>query len=153
MKLTRPLLALTTALLAPAALVAAAPQAQAQTLADALAQAYANNPTLLAARANLRAVDENVPQALAGWRPTVSVSSSFGYTDSRTRALANGFDPATGGTRQFGTTAHLDRTPFSAAITVTQPIFRGGRTVASTRRAENQVLGAAGPVAGAPSNR
>ena len=51
------------------------------------------------------------------------------------------FDPATGGTRQFGTTAHLDRTPFSAAITVTQPIFRGGRTVATTRRAENQVLG------------
>ena len=45
--------------------------AQAQSLQDALAAAYSNNTTLLAARAQLRAVDENVPQALAGWRPTV----------------------------------------------------------------------------------
>ena len=78
MSSTRLFPVLTVALLAPAALVALAPQARAQTLADALAQAYANNPTLLAARAQLRSVDENVPQALAGWRPTVSVTSSFG---------------------------------------------------------------------------
>ncbi|MFC7538198.1 TolC family protein [Siccirubricoccus deserti] len=82
MMLHRSALALA-ALLAPAALGAAA---QAQTLTEALAQAYANNPALLAARANLRAVDENVPQALAGWRPTVSIASSIGVTDSQTRA-------------------------------------------------------------------
>ena len=44
--------------------------AGAQTLQEALAAAYANNPALLAARAQLRAVDENLPQALAGWRPS-----------------------------------------------------------------------------------
>ena len=66
MKLTRPLLVLTTALLVPTALVGLAPVARAQSLPDALAQAYSNNPALLAARANLRVVDENVPQALAG---------------------------------------------------------------------------------------
>lgn len=43
-----------------AALAAAAP-AQADTLQEALTEAYLNNPTLAAARAQLRATDENVP--------------------------------------------------------------------------------------------
>lgn len=42
------------------ALAAAAP-AQADTLQEALTEAYLNNPTLAAARAQLRATDENVP--------------------------------------------------------------------------------------------
>jgi len=42
---------------------------ESHTLQDALAAAYANNPTLQAARAQLRATDEGVPSALAGWRP------------------------------------------------------------------------------------
>ncbi len=140
MNSTRPFSVLTAALLAPIALVAQAPQARAQTLADALAQAYANNPTLLAARAQLRAVDENVPQALAGWRPTVSITNSFGYLDGRLRNLGTAQDPVTGGIRQYGVTTHNDRTIATNTVVVTQPIFRGGRTVASTRRAENQVL-------------
>ena len=41
------------------------------TLAEALAATYSNQPALQAERAKLRATDENVPQALAGWRPTV----------------------------------------------------------------------------------
>ncbi|WP_090567071.1 TolC family outer membrane protein [Belnapia rosea] len=139
MNSTRPFSVLTAALLAPIALVAQAPQAQAQTLADALAQAYANNPTLLAARAQLRAVDENVPQALAGWRPTVSITNSFGYLDGRIRTLSQGVDP-TDPQRQVGVTNRNDRTIATNTVVVTQPIFRGGRTVASTRRAENQVL-------------
>ncbi len=136
---TRPFPVLTSALLAPAALVAMAPQAGAQTLADALAQAYANNPALLAARAQLRSVDENVPQALAGWRPTVSISNSFGYQDGRIRTLAQGVDP-TDPRRQVGVSSHNDRPIATNTVTLTQPIFRGGRTVASTRRAESQVL-------------
>jgi outer membrane protein len=130
MTFTRPVLALTTALLAPAALWA--PSAQAQTLADALAQAYSNNPTLLAARANLRVVDENVPQALAGWRPTVSISSSAGIVDGSIRQRLRGAPGATYG--------DADRQIYNNSVTITQPVFRGGRTVASTRRAENQVL-------------
>ena len=39
-----------------------------RTLQDALAMAYSTNPTLAAERANVRATDENVPAALAGWR-------------------------------------------------------------------------------------
>src|SRR5512132_3067421 len=42
-----------------------------QTLQEALATAYENNPTLNAQRARLRATDEQVPQTLSGYRPTV----------------------------------------------------------------------------------
>jgi outer membrane protein len=117
------------------ALAAASAPAGAQTLQEALALAYQSNPTLLAARAQLRVVDENVPQALAGWRPTVTLSGSAGAVqgNQRTRVLdAQG--------NQFGRHTETDRSPFSAAATVTQPIYRGGRTVAQTRRAENQVF-------------
>ncbi|TCZ54998.1 TolC family outer membrane protein [Roseicella aquatilis] len=141
MRPTRSALALATALLAPAALSLGSSPAASQTLRDALAQAYANNPSLLAARAQLRAVDENVPQALAGWRPQVSVGVSGGPVDSRARTLASGFDPNTFEPITFGRTTRIERQLFTSQVTVTQPIFRGGRTVASTRRAENQVLG------------
>src|SRR5690348_9028356 len=53
------------------ALSVAAP-AMADDLNAALAQTYLGNPTLDAARAQLRATDEGVPQALSGWRPTVT---------------------------------------------------------------------------------
>src|SRR6202035_3970520 len=61
----------------PAPVLAAAP-AGAQTLTEALAYAYQNNPQLLAQRALLRATDEQVPQALSNWRPTVNFSGSAG---------------------------------------------------------------------------
>src|SRR5215470_8915724 len=51
----------------------------ADTLEWALVQAYQNNPSLNAQRAALRAVDENVPQALSGYRPKLSVTASGGY--------------------------------------------------------------------------
>src|SRR5690242_20142968 len=53
--------------------------ATADTLEWALVQAYQNNPSLNAQRAALRAADENVPQALSGYRPKLSVTASGGY--------------------------------------------------------------------------
>lgn len=111
--------------------LSAAPAA-AQTLQQALAAAYANNPSLLAGRAQLRATDENVPQALAGWRPTVTMSGSASYTDATARSPS--------GTGRGSVYNDVSRDGMSLAGTVTQPLYRGGRTVASTRRAENQVL-------------
>src|SRR3546814_19636249 len=67
---------LASALVGVAAIVA--PAASAQEFTDVLSAAYNNNPTLLAARAALRATDEGVPQALSGWRPPVSVNGSVG---------------------------------------------------------------------------
>ncbi len=143
MTLTRPGWAIATVLLAPAGMLAAAPQAGAQSLQEALSQAYSNNPTLLTARAQLRVVDENVPQALAGWRPTVSISSTAGAADTRSRATtrgAAGAPPFGNNGQEFAVTSHSDRALATNTLTITQPVFRGGRTVSSTRRAENQVL-------------
>ncbi len=56
------------------------------TLAEALAATYSNQPALQAERAKLRATDENVPTALAGWRPTVVLAGTAGYGDGVTRA-------------------------------------------------------------------
>jgi outer membrane protein len=42
-------------------------------------QAYQNNPSLNAQRASLRATDENVPQALSGYRPKLSLTATGGY--------------------------------------------------------------------------
>lgn len=49
------------------------------TLQEALASAYLTNPTLQQERANLRATDEQLPTALAGWRPKISGQFGLSY--------------------------------------------------------------------------
>ena len=74
----------------PVPAMAVAPPSQPgapHTLAEALALTYSNQPALLAERAKLRATDENVPQALSGWRPTVVMSGTAGYGDGMSRAF------------------------------------------------------------------
>ena len=39
----------------------------------------ASNPDLNQERAGVRAQDENIPRATAGWRPTVNATGQFGY--------------------------------------------------------------------------
>ena len=112
--------------------------AAAQTLQEALVAAYSSNPTLAAARAQLRVVDENVPQALSGWRPTVTFSGSAGYGVGDLSTRSTVANPLTG--QRTTNSIDTDRFVSSLSATVTQPLYRGGRTVASTRRAENQVL-------------
>ena len=108
--------------------------AQVRTLQDALAAAYANNPQIQAARAQLRATDENVPQALAGWRPTVVLSGSAGYGEGTYQSFFQ--LPNTPGS-YFKLPNNRDI--FQGAATVTQPLYRGGQTSASTHQATNQV--------------
>ncbi len=109
----------------------AAAQTQPHTLQEAFAAAYSTNPTLLAARAALRAIDEGVPAALSGWRPQVVISGSEGYAQENIRQ----FSPGVG-----GVTSKQDRDLFTATATVSQPIYRGGKTVANTHAAENKVM-------------
>ena len=112
-----------------AALASGTAHAQTVTLQDALATAYSTNPTLLAARAQLRSVDEGVPQALSNWRPTVVISGSGGYADGTYHT-----------TSQFGTTDTRNRRDiFVGQATLTQPVFRGGNTRATTNQATNRV--------------
>lgn len=102
-----------------------AAMARAQSLEDAMTQAYLSNPTLEAARAELRAVNEGVPQALSNWRPDVSLNAAAGK--ARTSS-------------EFGTATTSYLTPRSAELAVDQPLYRGGRTQAATDAAELQVL-------------
>ncbi len=106
---------------------AAPPIAQAETLEEALSEAYASNPQLEAQRARLRATDEQVPQALSGWRPTLRALGSVGARQLNTnQETVIGNDDAL-------------LQPNSIAAELDQPIFRGGRTMAQTRQAEHAV--------------
>jgi outer membrane protein len=104
----------------------------ADTMEGALLRAYRNNPQLNAQRASVRVTDENVPQALAGYRPKVAgtFTAGVGYTDQ----LADG---SVGKKIEQG-----DQTPHSAALTVTQTLYNGNQTANKTRAAESQVFGA-----------
>jgi outer membrane protein len=130
--------------------------ARAETLLDALTEAYDTNPQLLSERAHLRAVDEDVPQALANWRPTVSFSGSAGadrttnspYEPNLSYALANpGCPPAPATCSLPYFSVHLpsslppvnNTTPQTIDVNITQPLYRGGRTIAQTSEAEKTV--------------
>jgi TolC family type I secretion outer membrane protein len=106
--------------------------ASAETLAEALARAYRTNPTLKAERARQRATDELVPQALSGWRPVVSAQGNI-----ETNTQHSHF-PATipGVTRSKSQEISSSE---SVSIGLSQPIFRGFKTVNSVKRAEANV--------------
>ena len=87
-----------------------------------------------AARAALRATDENVPAALAGWRPSITVAGDAGFDGGKFTGL-NKF----GNVRTRSGTS-LDRAQTDVSMTVTQPLYRGGRTQAATHKAENGVM-------------
>src|SRR5580700_841145 len=111
--------------------------ALADTIEAALVRAYQNNPQLNAQRAQVRATDENVPQALSGYRPKVAVTASAGYqyTDVNT---TQGGTP----TQLVRTEIHGANAPRSAGLTVTQTLYNGNQTANRTRAAESQVSGA-----------
>jgi len=112
------------------------------TLRESLAAAYANNPALQAARAKLRSVDEGVPQALSGWRPTVTVNANAGYADGTGRTSSSGKRVGTPPDEisVFPPYVRTSRSPVGTQATVTQPLYRGGRTTSSTHQAENKVM-------------
>ncbi len=111
-----------------AALCGGAARANAETLNEALTTTYATNPQILAERANLRAVDEGVPQALSGWRPVVQFTGSAGLQQVENTPPA----PPT-------ILGHFVSQPKTVDVNVNQPVYTGGRTVALTAAAEEQV--------------
>jgi outer membrane protein len=96
-------------------------------LAEALSQAYLNNPTLLAQRAKLRGTDEDVSQAIAGWRPNLNLESSAGQNARQSNTAS-------------GTNKSQQRDTRSLELALEQPLYNGGSTVAATIGAENGVL-------------
>jgi len=99
--------------------------ATAQSLEDALSQAYLYNPQLATERQRLREQDEGVPRALSGWRPRVVIGNSIGKSvihDNLSRDRPQ------------------NRTPQDLRLTVTQPLYTGGRVGAQVQQAEALVL-------------
>src|SRR6266446_3625251 len=103
---------------------------QAQTLTQALAEAYNTNPQLLAQRALLRATDEQVPQALSFWRPQVTFTGQVGIATASLEAQPGQAALAAGRTRSV---LHAITRPDALTFQLNQPVYRGGRTVAQTR--------------------
>src|SRR5277367_2921834 len=85
--------------------------ARAETLKEALATAYNANATIQAQRFSQRATDEQLPQALGGWRPTASLTGDV----TRGRQY---FD--------FGGSPVQMLTNRTATVQLDQPLYRGG---------------------------
>ena len=104
------------------------PSVSAQSLQNALAMAYATNPSLEAERARLYASDEAIPRARAGLLPQVRVNANV----NAQKRLSD---------RRFFSTSPNDivTTPITAQISVTQNIYTGGRVTAALRDAEYRV--------------
>ena len=111
--------------------------ASADTLEGALALAYQNNPSLNSQRALVRVTDENVPQALAGYRPRINANASIGtqYWDTTSRLTSSGLGAAY--LQQSG-----QMTPYGYGVTATQTLYNGFQTSNKTRQAESQVQAA-----------
>jgi outer membrane protein len=95
------------------------PEAEALGLKEALRNAYVNNPTLQAARAQLKATHEALPQAMSGWKPTVLSSAGIGHTDIDTDVDDD------------------NTTSKNLGLSLDQPVYRGGRTVAEVGAVRN----------------
>src|SRR5215475_9961949 len=111
--------------------------ALADTIEAALVRAYQGNPQLNAQRAQVRSTDENVPQALSGYRPKVAVTASAGYQYTDTLSTSGGNN-----IQIVRTETHGANPPRSVGMTVTQTLFNGQQTANKTRQAESQVSGA-----------
>jgi outer membrane protein len=102
----------------------------ADTIEAALVRSYQGNPQLNSQRAQVRATDENVPQALSGYRPKVALTASAGvqYSDQQINQGTPG-------------SIHGTQTPKAVGLTATQTVFDGQTTANKVRAAEGQVSG------------
>ena len=98
---------------------------RAETLQQALSAAYKFNPRLDAARATLRATDEEVPRAISGFRPSVMGTADTSYqmqiTDGRPRSHGNN-----------------ESNPRGYSVGAVQPLFRGFREVNAVEAARRR---------------
>jgi len=104
----------------------------ADTIEAALVRSYQGNPQLNSQRAQVRATDENVPQALSGYRPKVALTASAGVQYSDQQINQN----------QHGGGLHGTQTPKAVGLTVNQTVYDGQITANKVRAAEGQVSGA-----------
>ena len=127
-------------LLGSAVLIGLSAPAGAETLRDALAKAYASNPTLTGQRAALRATDEHVPIARASGLPGVAATGSV--TDNVLQANNNFLNPERSGNTALNLTvpmllaqaAHplMKRSGGGSIVNVASRVYLAGTGVAYT---------------------
>ena len=105
----------------------AAQEAWSQSLVEALSTTYNSNPDLLASRALLRQTDESLAQAVANWRPRVSLSVEWN------RVVQDSYRSATAFPTHYVLPGRL------TTLQLIQPLFRGGKTVAETKTAQANI--------------
>ncbi|MBW8813856.1 MAG: TolC family outer membrane protein [Caulobacterales bacterium] len=119
----------------------AAVPACAETLADAIALAYQNNPTLEAQRATQRALDETYVQARTGWRPTLNANASMTYNELRVPHTAGTAVDINGdGIPDAVKYGVFQNNSARIGLTFTQPLWTGGRVAAAVNAANYDVL-------------
>ena len=120
--------------------VVAALAALADTMNGALINAYQSNPQLNSQRAVVRQTDESVPQALSGYKPTVTATlqTAQQYT-SQVAKVQVPIDPLNprSGTHPDYPRLGFGSSPSSIGATVTQNVFNGFQTANRVRQAES----------------
>lgn len=108
---------------------------RAETLQDALVEAYRSNPDLEAQRAKLRGTDEAFIQARAEFAATLSLQTQATYNRDtygrEARLQAQTLSP--------GSKPYSERTGINPMLVVTQPLFTSGRISADIKAAGAQV--------------
>ncbi len=104
-------------------------QEESVSLQETLERTYMQNTDLDAERANLRAVDEEVPQAVGQWRPSLSVQGQQNQTQNY---------PIGAVSRLRQPRKHNSDTSYT--VTLNQNIYNGGGTEAQIGVAESDVL-------------
>lgn len=89
-----------------------------QALVTLLTSVYQSNPSLQAARQEMKQTEELYPQARAGWLPNATVSTSLFSSNVESGNFSDG-DGAT---------------TKNASLNINQPVWRGGRTSAEIAR-------------------
>jgi outer membrane protein len=147
------------ACLAMGAIFCARPAA-AETLQEALANAYLINPVLSSERARLRATDEQVAVAISGLRPSISAAGDAGFQSTDGNIATSTSPPPTCTASEQSTEpafcAFLAEQASSAssqgsffglgvthprgyAVQLTQPIFEGFQNLNAIRQAKSTV--------------
>jgi len=107
--------------------------AKAETLEQALADAYLVNPVLNAERARLRAIDEQVAFAKSGLRPNITGSADTNYVNQNSDST-NAIGVSSGGLSTDGVTH-----PRGYSVQLSQPLFEGFQNLNAVRQAKSEV--------------
>lgn len=108
-------------LLAGLAMLLCSAPVYASSFTDALENTYKTNPEIKAERERQQATDEGVPMALSNFRPNVGINYERGKEETNVNGIA------------------ADGIYEERGLTVNQPIFRGGSTIADYQAAKQRV--------------